>query len=124
MRKAAVAIIVSGNDVLMGLATSPDFRYGKWCFIGGGIEIGETPLEAAERESHEEAGVIVKARPGEAYIVDERPHIIYVICDYVSGALNPNDEFSKLDWVPINSIPPELDVLELNRKIIEKLLKQ
>lgn len=123
MRKAAVAIIVNGDKVLMGLATSSDFRYGKWCFIGGGIEEGETPLDAAERESWEEAGIKVKARVGEAYIVDEKPHVVYVICDYISGDLNPNNEFFELAWFPIHNIPPGLNVLDLNLKIIGNLLK-
>lgn len=122
MRTAAVAIIVKGDEVLMGLASSKDFRYGKWCFVGGGIDPGENPYQTAVRESNEEAGVIVTSRPGEAYIEESRPNIVYVICDYISGDLIPNDEFFKLDWFKINTIPEVLDILPLNVKIIEKLL--
>lgn len=122
MRTAAVAIIVKEDEVLMGLASSNDFRYGKWCFVGGGIDPGETPYQTAVRESSEEAGIIVTARSGEAYIEESRPNIVYVICDYVSGDPIPNDEFFKLSWFKINAIPEEMNVLPLNLKIIDKLL--
>lgn len=120
-RKAAVAIILKGDKILMGLATSKDFRYGKWCFIGGGIEEGETPYEAAERESFEESGIMVKAREGETYIVEDKPEIVYVVCDYIEGELKPNEEFFELTWIPIHNTPKGLNVLELNRKILNKL---
>ena len=122
-RRAAVAIVVKGDKVLMGLASSSDFRYGKWCFIGGGIEPGESPMEAAERESREEAGIEVVSRTGEAYIVDDNQAIVYVVCDYVDGELKPNHEFFEMAWFPIHNIPLGIDVLELNIKIIANLLK-
>lgn len=121
MRKAAVAIVVRGEEVLMGFAASKDFRYKKWCFIGGGIEKGESPMEAAERESMEEANVVVEARTGEAYIVDDKEAIVYVVCEYLEGKPIPNDEFFELKWFNIHDLPT--DILELNAKIIANLLK-
>ena len=121
MYKAAVSIIVKGDKVLMGYATSKDFRYKKWSFIGGGIERGESPIEAAERESREEANIVVTARPGELYSVDGKESIVYVICDYVKGMPVPNDEFFQIGWFDINDLP--IDTLELNAKIIANLLK-
>lgn len=122
MRTAAVAIIVNVDKVLMGLAASDDFRYGKWCFVGGGIDGDETPYQTAVRESSEEAGIVVTARPGEAYIEESRPNIVYVVCDYVSGNPIPNEEFFELGWFKIGRIPEGMNILPLNLKIIEKLL--
>lgn len=34
-----------------------------WCTIGGGVNRGESPLQAAVRELYEEAGVIIQGNP-------------------------------------------------------------
>jgi 8-oxo-dGTP pyrophosphatase MutT (NUDIX family) len=118
---AAVALVIKDERILLGLSTSKDERYGKWCFVGGMIDPGESPIEAAIREAREESNVIVTARPGEAYRIDEQPHVAYVVCDYNKGLPIPNDEFKELGWFRIDKLP--IDMLELNAKIVANLLK-
>jgi 8-oxo-dGTP pyrophosphatase MutT (NUDIX family) len=119
--KASVALILKDDRILLGLSTSPDARFGKWCFVGGMIDPGESPFEAVVREAREEAHVIVTARLGEAYKVDEKPEIAYIICDYQKGMPIPNDEFKELGWFNIHKLP--INMLELNSRIIANLLK-
>jgi 8-oxo-dGTP diphosphatase len=122
MKKAAVAIILKGNKILLGYSASKDFRYKKWAFVGGGIEESETPYQAAERESGEEASLKVKARNTSGFFVNDNDNVIYVVCDYVEGVPTPNHEFYSLEWVDLNNLPK--DTLELNVKILNKLFKK
>lgn len=57
-RVGAYAIVVDGTRILLTeLAYAP--RNHRWSLPGGGIEHGETPVEALAREVTEEAGVAV-----------------------------------------------------------------
>lgn len=103
--KSAVAIILGpGNKVLMGISQSEDDRNGKLCFVGGGIEKGETPYQAAKREAFEEAGVYVKCQPLPWLVFDEQPSIAFVLCKYIGGDLNPNEEFKNIGWYDYSTV--------------------
>ncbi len=70
-RKVIPAVLVylrEGSEILMlHRGTRPeDFHAGKWNGLGGKLEAGESPREAASREIHEEAGLLL---PPERYRV-------------------------------------------------------
>lgn len=56
-RPGAYAIITRKEDDKIGIVTANN----KYFYLGGGIEIGETPLEALKRESIEEIGYTLKS---------------------------------------------------------------
>jgi len=57
-RKAAIAVLVYDNKVLIVKRSEGSYTHaGKWGFPGGGIDEGETPLEAVIRECEEEIGI-------------------------------------------------------------------
>lgn len=58
-RKVALAVLAYGGKVLIVRRTLDSWTHaGKWGFPGGGINPGETSLEAILRECEEEIGVV------------------------------------------------------------------
>ncbi len=112
---AVVCHRIQGHDnvVLVQRRNAPNA--GWWGFPGGHVEWGETALEAAARELHEETGV--NARPIE-YLTNVdvllpnsdgtglSHHFLLtaVLCDYIDGTPRPDDDALQADWVPVDSL--------------------
>lgn len=107
-----VAVFVTrkrGSEVLV-LHRSPE-QGGYWHVVAGGVEPGETPSKAAERELHEETGLAAGVVGGVevveyAYSLTEEPAdrrsrydpsvaSVEVTCFHVAA---PDDWEPKLDW--------------------------
>ena len=120
--KSAVAIVYDEHaNVLLGKAKNNDDRKGKWCFPAGGIEEGECPGDAAERECLEETGFTAKTQQ-HVFAHGPKPGVGFIVCRKTGGHAKPNSEFSELKWVPWNKVS-ELedlypDVAEVLRKPI------
>ena len=107
-RVAVGAVVFHENRVLLvrrGQAPSD----GLWAIPGGGVELGETLAQAAEREIREETGILVAAEEP-IYVFDmvERDRagqvrFHYVIVDlaarYLGGELHAGDDASEARWV-------------------------
>jgi len=91
-------------------------RLKTWLPIGGELEAGETPLEAAQRELREETGMVGEFRPLTGALdgvppgfigYEEHPagskgtHMNFVfVCEVAPDAVvQPNDEFGAFRWV-------------------------
>jgi 8-oxo-dGTP diphosphatase len=76
-QNVTAVVVLAHQDGRFVLADIPDRG---WCVPSGRIEPGETPLEAAVRETHEEVGAeLVGVRPlGHYVLVDEAGHSRYV----------------------------------------------
>jgi 8-oxo-dGTP diphosphatase len=80
-----------------------------WALPGGAIEAGETPEEAAVRETVEETGLVVHA----AKVLGERVHpktgraMTYVACEVLQGEAKvaDADELDAVAWVTLDEIP-------------------
>ena len=104
----STAIIVDGGKVLMIRRRE---REGKlsWAFPGGGIEAGESPEQAAVRETAEEVGLEVKAVTvlGDRVHPQTGRHMTYVACEVVGGEAHVADaeELAEVAWVAHGDIP-------------------
>jgi len=97
----AAAIVVQDGRVLMVRRRITEGEL-SWQFPAGKIEPGETPEEAAVRETYEETGLAVKP----AQLLGDRVHpmttrmMFYVACDVVSGTATAGsrDEVAEVAW--------------------------
>ena len=91
----------------------------RWNLPGGRIERGESPTEAAMRETHEEAGLRITALSSVAQISMPGDGTIDVLrADYWTGRVRLLDgEHTRSAWVPReiawtwDLVPPQREVL-------------
>ncbi len=116
---AVGAVVFKGNRVLLVRRGRPPSQ-GLWAIPGGKVDLGETLQAAAEREIHEETGIVISARqPIHTFDLLEkdgsgriRYHYIIVdlIADYVSGAIRAGDDALDACWAS----PGDMDSLSVN----------
>lgn len=104
----SAAIIVSEGRVLMVRRAVKEGEL-MWQFPAGGIEPGETPEEAAVRETLEETGLKVEAES----LIGQRVHpktgreMSYTACRVIDGEAHVADaeELDAVAWVSLAEIP-------------------
>lgn len=112
---AVLAIIVNEREEIL-LMAHPE-QNGGWQVVNGAMEAGETALEAALRETYEEAGGDVRVRPlGTVHVstfhYDERVRymlsIAYLLA-YEGGKIQPGDDMkgSEYKWWNLEEMASE-----------------
>lgn len=102
----AIAVVIKDGQVLLVQRRNPP-NAGQWGFPGGHVELGETALDAAARELHEETGVT--ATPlrylTNVDVITEGYHYLLavVLCDYVGGVPVADDDAVDAQWVQIEA---------------------
>lgn len=104
----AAAIVVHENRVLLVRRRVKEGQL-SWQFPAGEIEVGETPEQAAVRETREEVGLTVEVVGSLGARVHPKTgrRMSYAACTVVSGAayVADADELAELAWVALVDIP-------------------
>ncbi|MFJ8063548.1 NUDIX domain-containing protein [Psychrobacillus sp. NPDC096426] len=126
MRNRGATVIIENGRVALIKRTKPHVTY--YVFPGGGIEEGETPEEAAIRETHEELGVHVRIhRLLKVLDYNGRQH--FFLADIIGGKFGTGtgEEYSHTSvqrgiyepiWIDLN----DLSTLDVRPKVIAELL--
>lgn len=111
-----------GTEVLL-VQRGKEPGLGKWALPGGGVELGESVINAAVRELHEETGLRCSAMDAHVlthseYIQDgwHKFHVgIHVYNAY--GTVKPGDDATDVKWWPLSAIDHH-DVLTYTKRVI------
>lgn len=103
---AAAVIVNDGRFLLVQRAVSEGSL--SWQFPAGEVEEGETPEDAAVRETAEEAGltVVVKERLGERVHPNTGRTMIYLACELLDGEAHAADveEIAAVHWCSLDEV--------------------
>lgn len=106
--RAAGVLYVSGNSVLLLKRAGKEHEDGTWAFPGGKIEEGETPEQAARRESLEETGIT----PGDLEQIDHTDNGEVEFTTFLAAIEKAapvlNDEHTGFVWADLASPPQPL----------------
>ena len=125
IEKRTALAIISKNGKFLVLHRSPKRRSmpGKWQFVAGHMEEGETPSETAEREALEETTCIVRAvkegAPFKYYeeLTDTLWEVTPVLCKFTSGEVKIDKEHTEWRWASVE----EMKKLDFAPMVISRL---
>ena len=118
-------VLREGRILLVRRGAAP--AQGLWAIPGGGLKLGETLQEGAEREILEETGIVIRA--GEPVFTCDslekdragllRFHYVIVdmAADYVSGDVRGGDDALEARWVS----PTEMQELPVTKSTLRLL---
>jgi ADP-ribose pyrophosphatase YjhB (NUDIX family) len=117
-----VVVVNDAGDVLMIRRSDND----NWAVPGGAIDLGESMVEAAVRETREESGIECRITGIVGIYTDPKHVLLYtsngevrqefsivLTAGVMGGTLTPSDESSEVAWVPRK----ELDGYPMDRSM-------
>jgi ADP-ribose pyrophosphatase YjhB (NUDIX family) len=109
-----VAVLNDEGSLLMIRRTDN----GNWALPGGAIDLGESVVQAAVRETLEESGIVCEVTGIVGIYSDPRHIILYtsngearqefsivLTARRLSGEPTPSSESSQVRWVPVSELP-------------------
>jgi len=121
--KGAVGIIFdTAGNILLGKAKTDDERNGKWVFVGGTVDTGESPLNTAIRETYEESGVLTQPVSTEMIIHPTKPDVAFFLLRAIETEpeIHYNFEYTDMKWFNVMELPE--NILSLNKYLLRKIL--
>ena len=124
-KPTAGVFIVKNNKVLLAKRAVEPFK-GWWDSIGGFMESGETPQEAAIRETKEETGLDIKLinilNVGKDRYEDEHTVPIVFLAKIIGGKPKPADDVDEIKWFSLSDLPGNI-AFESDKRTL-KLIKE
>lgn len=121
----ASAIIIKDNSVLMIRTKNSN----SWNIPSGGVEVGETAVEACIREVAEETGyeakVVKELHTKKTIIKDYKVTTQYFLCEITGGKIqyqDPDDEIEEISWKNDSEISKLIHTYPEDQEVIEQLL--
>jgi nucleoside triphosphatase len=124
----------AGRVLLCRMAPDRGVFPGRWALPGGGVEAGETVLEALRREVREELGAeVAEARPAffkdgafEKTLADGSRRTVYMVflvyeCRLAPGEVRLNEEFAESAWASAETLAA-LDLDPLTRDTLHRIV--
>lgn len=99
--------ILRGNHILLSRRAQPP-KKGQWDLVGGFLEAGETPQQAAHREVLEETGCRLTDAHVDGVVPGEyggRPTLSFLAVGQVEGEPKAADDSLELRWVALDRVP-------------------
>lgn len=97
-----------GREILLSRRARPP-KKGQWDLVGGFVDAGETPEDAARREVEEETGcrlVACKAAGVSTGEYDHEPTLNFLFSGAIAGEPRASDDSAELRWWPLAGVPP------------------
>ncbi|WP_420585230.1 NUDIX hydrolase [Ruegeria sp.] len=124
----ALAVVIHDAHVLL-VQRSKQPDAGLWGFPGGHVEWGETVMQAAQRELHEETSVLAEPlhyldnldllRHDDQGKVQTHYLLVGVACQYTSGSPIAGDDALDARWYPVEQI--RQGDLEMSARVVDLL---
>jgi 8-oxo-dGTP pyrophosphatase MutT (NUDIX family) len=121
VQEGVVAVVMRDDRFLMIQRAAGILAGGAWCFVGGGIEPGESQDHAVQREFFEEMGGRISAlhKLWEWVRADGRLRLHWWLCDLEPGALQANlAEVQDYGWYKQDELLGLPGLLESNREFV------
>lgn len=121
--KDCVGIVCFKNDQVLLIKRGKPPRMGQWSIPGGGIEPGESEIEACHRELMEETGIKAEIVTKVETIRTDFGSGPYVLNDYlarwIEGVPEAGDDAAHAEFIKIAKIK-DLNMWSETERIIEK----
>lgn len=117
---ARALVIKDGNILLVKHSYIP-----QWYSIGGGVEKGETPIEAVKRELLEEVGITCLNHPKlfNVYLNNREKRddyvVLYIVEEFTQKTVS-SPEIIAAEWFEISNLPQ--DISPATKRRIEEFL--
>ena len=129
VRKAVKCYLIKDDKIVVTKYGESNRKAGYYDIPGGKVENGETPEQAAIRETKEETGIDIKDLKYKGVITEEYPDRIYILDTFISteyeGELQ-DCEKNTAEWIKVDELLQKEKVLSnimlLDRFFIKGLI--
>lgn len=126
---AVHVFLLKKDQIFLARRFQTGYEDGNYSVPAGHLEPGETPTEAAVREAHEEADVVINPKDLQLVHVMHRIHDrqsvdFFFVARKWQGVpcINEPDKCDEVKWVPLDKLPR--NTIPYVRLAIEALLKK